>query len=267
MRQQQQPEPETTDRTFPVVAAIVAARHVVWQWRHLLRFSLFGVVPVGGDSVVVAGAVALKYCCCDLLLAEEDHCWQRRGDLHGFVWQLEFCPSPQTTTASSWEGDEAGRDSAAAVGVVEPASSCWLWLRCEAVDYLCGHWPLSFWRRMYSHFSREKREETVVGMGGSLLQTTMSAPAAAAAASSARQVLQRRAIQCSFSSVFHLRNCAGGANTNAMKEAKNAERIFFRAVLLYLCMPWGLLELLHMVINSGNEEYEDSTPMENIRSV
>lgn len=63
---------------------------------------------------------------------------------------------------------------------------------------------------------------------------TMSAPAAAAAASSARQVLQRRAIQCSFSSVFHLRNCAGAgaANTTAMKEAKNAERIFFRAVAL-----------------------------------
>ena len=60
----------------------------------------------------------------------------------------------------------------------------------------------------------------------------MSAPAAAAAASSARQVLQRRAIQCSFSSVFHLRNCAGAANTTAMKEAKNAERIFFRAVAL-----------------------------------
>ena len=56
----------------------------------------------------------------------------------------------------------------------------------------------------------------------------MSPPTAAA--SSARQVLQRRAIQCSFSSVFHLRNCA--ASTTAMKEAKNAERIFFRAVAL-----------------------------------
>ena len=132
---QQQPEPETTDRTFPAVAAIVVARHVVWQWRHLPHFSLFGAVPVDGDSVVVAEAVALlKYCCCDLLLAEEDHCWQRRGDLHGFVWQREFCPSLLTTT-SSWEGDEAGRDSAAAVEVVEPAS-CWLWLRCEAVGFL-----------------------------------------------------------------------------------------------------------------------------------
>lgn len=57
----------------------------------------------------------------------------------------------------------------------------------------------------------------------------MSPPAAAA--SSARQVLQRRAIQCSFSSVFHLRNCSAGG-TSAMKEAKNAERIFFRAVAL-----------------------------------
>ena len=57
----------------------------------------------------------------------------------------------------------------------------------------------------------------------------MSPPAAAA--SNARQVLQRRAIQCSFSSVFHLRNCAG-TGTTAMKEAKNAERIFFRAVAL-----------------------------------
>lgn len=57
----------------------------------------------------------------------------------------------------------------------------------------------------------------------------MSPPTAAA--SSARQVLQRRAIQCSFSSVFHLRNCAG-SEPNAMKEAKNAERIFFRAVAL-----------------------------------
>mmetsp|Transcript_17635 Transcript_17635/g.27644 ORF Transcript_17635/g.27644 Transcript_17635/m.27644 type:complete len:82 (-) Transcript_17635:219-464(-) len=62
----------------------------------------------------------------------------------------------------------------------------------------------------------------------------MSPPAAAA--STARQVLQRRAIQCSFSSVFHLRNCAGAGTgekaRNAMKEAKNAERIFFRAVAL-----------------------------------
>ena len=57
----------------------------------------------------------------------------------------------------------------------------------------------------------------------------MSPPAAAA--SSARQVLQRRAIQCSFSSVFHLRNCAD-SGTTAMKEAKNAERIFFRAVAI-----------------------------------
>ena len=50
-------------------------------------------------------------------------------------------------------------------------------------------------------------------------------------ASSARQILQRRAIQCSFSSVFHLRNAAKN-NTTAMKEAKYAERLFFRAVAI-----------------------------------
>lgn len=53
--------------------------------------------------------------------------------------------------------------------------------------------------------------------------------------SSARRILQRRAIQCSFSSVFHLRNCCTpGKNeaASAVKEAKNAERIFFRAVAI-----------------------------------
>ena len=47
------------------------------------------------------------------------------------------------------------------------------------------------------------------------------------AASSAEKVLQRRAIQCSFSSVFHIRNANGGKIT---QESRNAERIFTRAV-------------------------------------
>lgn len=47
-------------------------------------------------------------------------------------------------------------------------------------------------------------------------------------ASSARTTLQRRAIQCSFSSVFHLRSANGGGIT---KESKEAEKIFTRAVV------------------------------------
>ena len=52
------------------------------------------------------------------------------------------------------------------------------------------------------------------------------------ASSSAAQVLQRRAIQCSFSSVFHIRNANGGAIT---KESQMAELIFTRAVIWPLC--------------------------------
>mmetsp|Transcript_27712 Transcript_27712/g.47151 ORF Transcript_27712/g.47151 Transcript_27712/m.47151 type:complete len:89 (-) Transcript_27712:385-651(-) len=48
-----------------------------------------------------------------------------------------------------------------------------------------------------------------------------------AVSSAAQTVLQRRAIQCSFSSVFHLRNANGGAIT---EESKTAEKIFTRAV-------------------------------------
>ena len=48
-----------------------------------------------------------------------------------------------------------------------------------------------------------------------------------AASSAAQTVLQRRAIQCSFSSVFHIRNANGGAITN---ESKIAEKIFTRMV-------------------------------------
>lgn len=51
--------------------------------------------------------------------------------------------------------------------------------------------------------------------------------AASSAQSAAQTVLQRRAIQCSFSSVFHLRNANGGAIT---KESREAEKIFTRAV-------------------------------------
>ena len=57
------------------------------------------------------------------------------------------------------------------------------------------------------------------------------------AASSAEKVLQRRAIQCSFSSVFHIRNANGGKIT---QESRNAERIFTRAV----AWPLGVMGLL-----------------------
>mmetsp|Transcript_14777 Transcript_14777/g.31119 ORF Transcript_14777/g.31119 Transcript_14777/m.31119 type:complete len:82 (+) Transcript_14777:149-394(+) len=57
----------------------------------------------------------------------------------------------------------------------------------------------------------------------------------ASAQSSAQTVLQRRAIQCSFSSVFYLRN-AGGPS----KEYVGAERIFTMAV----AWPLGLMGLV-----------------------
>lgn len=58
-----------------------------------------------------------------------------------------------------------------------------------------------------------------------------------AASSAAQTVLQRRAIQCSFSSVFHIRNANGGAIT---KESQTVEKIFIRAVAWPLC-AMGLL--------------------------
>ena len=65
------------------------------------------------------------------------------------------------------------------------------------------------------------------------------ATAAVASSSSARQILQRRAIQCSFSSVFHLRNTVVNNSTTdkqaaaaAMKQVKDVERIFITAVAL-----------------------------------
>ncbi len=59
----------------------------------------------------------------------------------------------------------------------------------------------------------------------------------AKAASSAQTVLQRRAIQCSFSSVFHIRNANGGKMT---EESQTAERIFTRAV----AWPLGVMGIL-----------------------
>mmetsp|Transcript_15280 Transcript_15280/g.20882 ORF Transcript_15280/g.20882 Transcript_15280/m.20882 type:complete len:81 (-) Transcript_15280:395-637(-) len=67
-----------------------------------------------------------------------------------------------------------------------------------------------------------------------------------AVASTAGKVLQRRAIQCSFSSVFHLKNSG-----MAYKESKEAEKIFLTAVALPLaCMgfagaaTWGYRNFL-----------------------
>ncbi|KAL7487412.1 hypothetical protein ACHAW6_013017 [Cyclotella cf. meneghiniana] len=57
------------------------------------------------------------------------------------------------------------------------------------------------------------------------------------ASSSAQTVLQRRAIQCSFSSVFHIRNANGGKMT---KESEMVERIFIKAV----AWPLGFMFLL-----------------------
>ena len=56
--------------------------------------------------------------------------------------------------------------------------------------------------------------------------------ASAAPQSVAQSVLQRRAIQCSFSSVFHIRKANGGAIT---KESQAAEAIFTRAVIWPFC--------------------------------
>jgi hypothetical protein len=65
-----------------------------------------------------------------------------------------------------------------------------------------------------------------------MIFATRIAAASAAAPSAAQAVLQRRAIQCSFSSVFHIRNANGGAIT---KESQVAETIFTRAVIWPLC--------------------------------
>ena len=53
-----------------------------------------------------------------------------------------------------------------------------------------------------------------------------------ASLTAAQTVLQRRAIQCSFSSVFHIRNANGGAST---RDSRRAEKIFTRAVAWPLC--------------------------------
>eukprot|EP00554_Chaetoceros_debilis_P016105 CAMPEP_0194118056 /NCGR_PEP_ID=MMETSP0150-20130528/33957_1 /TAXON_ID=122233 /ORGANISM="Chaetoceros debilis, Strain MM31A-1" /LENGTH=66 /DNA_ID=CAMNT_0038809301 /DNA_START=87 /DNA_END=287 /DNA_ORIENTATION=+ len=44
----------------------------------------------------------------------------------------------------------------------------------------------------------------------------------------AKAVLQNRALQCSFSSVFHIKKAANSAK--AFKEAREAEDIFLKAV-------------------------------------
>ena len=54
---------------------------------------------------------------------------------------------------------------------------------------------------------------------------------AATSSSSAAQTLQRRAIQCSFSSVFHIRNANNGKLT---KESQIAESIFIKSVAMPL---------------------------------
>ena len=56
--------------------------------------------------------------------------------------------------------------------------------------------------------------------------------ASASSQSAAQTVLQRRAIQCSFSSVFHIRNANGGKIT---RESEMVEKIFIRAVAWPLC--------------------------------
>eukprot|EP00568_Trieres_chinensis_P001060 CAMPEP_0183307740 /NCGR_PEP_ID=MMETSP0160_2-20130417/19131_1 /TAXON_ID=2839 ORGANISM="Odontella Sinensis, Strain Grunow 1884" /NCGR_SAMPLE_ID=MMETSP0160_2 /ASSEMBLY_ACC=CAM_ASM_000250 /LENGTH=120 /DNA_ID=CAMNT_0025471401 /DNA_START=159 /DNA_END=522 /DNA_ORIENTATION=+ len=75
----------------------------------------------------------------------------------------------------------------------------------------------------------------------------MSSPVAAG--SKAARVLQRRAIQCSFSSVFHLRN--GGMGH---KEAKEAERLFLTAVGL----PLGLMGAAGVVASSEGASLDDT---------
>ena len=62
-----------------------------------------------------------------------------------------------------------------------------------------------------------------------------AASSSSASSSAAAQTIQRRAIQCSFSSVFHLRNAGAGR-----KEAQEAERIFFNAVAI----PMGIMGLI-----------------------
>ncbi len=49
------------------------------------------------------------------------------------------------------------------------------------------------------------------------------------AAIAAKKVLQNRAIQCSFTSVFHIKRTAGN-NVEALREAKQVEDIFLKAV-------------------------------------
>eukprot|EP01082_Thalassiosira_pseudonana_P003367 g3044.t1 g3044 contig12:1310045-1310311(+) len=67
--------------------------------------------------------------------------------------------------------------------------------------------------------------------------TAIKAAASSSSSSTAQTVLQRRAIQCSFSSVFHIRNANGGKMT---KESQDAEKIFTRAVAWPLAVM-GLL--------------------------
>ncbi len=45
----------------------------------------------------------------------------------------------------------------------------------------------------------------------------------------AKAVLRNRALQCSFSSVFHIKKAAGNS-AKAMREAREAENIFLKAV-------------------------------------
>jgi hypothetical protein len=57
--------------------------------------------------------------------------------------------------------------------------------------------------------------------------------ASASPSAAALNVLQRRAIQCSFSSVFHIRKANNGA---IITESQAAETIFTRAVIWPLCV-------------------------------
>lgn len=63
-----------------------------------------------------------------------------------------------------------------------------------------------------------------------------AAAASTGAVSATAQILQRRAIQCSFSSIFHLRN----SGVCGQREAAEAEKIFFRAVVV----PLGIMGLV-----------------------
>ena len=69
----------------------------------------------------------------------------------------------------------------------------------------------------------------------SIAAAAASTAASSSSLSAAAQTIQRRAIQCSFSSVFHLRNAGAGR-----KEAQEAERIFFNAV----AVPMGIMGLI-----------------------